>query len=54
MCSNVPGHMIKMASMPIYGKNLNKFLLWNLLDYVFETWYTALVTRIKVGIYIFN
>ena len=22
ICSNVPGHMTKMASMPIYGKNL--------------------------------
>ena len=22
MCSNDPGHMTKMASMPIYGKNL--------------------------------
>ena len=24
MCSNVPGHMAKMASRPIYGKNLKK------------------------------
>ena len=23
-CSNDPGHMIKMAAMPIYGKNLTK------------------------------
>ena len=23
-CSNVPGHMTKMAAMPIYGKNLKK------------------------------
>ena len=23
-CSNVPGHMTKMAVMPIYGKNLKK------------------------------
>ena len=22
ICSNYPGHMTKMASMPIYGKNL--------------------------------
>ena len=21
VCSNVPGHMTKMAAMPIYGKN---------------------------------
>ena len=24
VCSNVPGHMTKMAAMPIYGKNLKK------------------------------
>ena len=24
VCSNVPGHMTKMATMPIYGKNLIK------------------------------
>ena len=23
-CSNDPGHMTKMAAMPIYGKNLKK------------------------------
>ena len=26
ICSNVPGHMTKMASSPIYGKNLQKSL----------------------------
>ena len=26
VCSNGPGHMIKMAAMPIYGKNLKKNL----------------------------
>ena len=24
VCSNGPGHMTKMAAMPIYGKNLEK------------------------------
>ena len=24
VCSNDPGHMTKMATMPIYGKNLKK------------------------------
>ena len=24
ICSNVPGHLTKMAAMPIYGKNLKK------------------------------
>ena len=27
--SNSPVHMTKMAAMPIYGKNLKKFLLRN-------------------------
>ena len=29
VCSNCPGHVTNMAVMLIYGKNLNKFLLWN-------------------------
>ena len=24
VCSNVPGHLTKVAAMPIYGKNLKK------------------------------
>ena len=24
VCSNGPGHMLKLAAMPIYGKNLKK------------------------------
>ena len=27
VCSNSPGHMTKMAAMPIYGKNLKNLLL---------------------------
>ena len=42
ICSNVPGHMTKMASRPIYGKNL----LRNKETDDFETWYTA--SRIQV------
>ena len=26
VCSNGPGHMAKMATMPIYGKNFKKIL----------------------------
>ena len=26
LCSNGPGHMTKMAAMPIYSKNLKKIL----------------------------
>ena len=29
VCSNGPGHIIKMAAMPIYGKTFKKLLLWN-------------------------
>ena len=45
-CSNVPGHMNKMASSPIYGKNLQESLSseprdwwpWNL---VYSIWYSS-------------
>ena len=40
VCSN--GHMTKMATMPIYGKNLKKLLLWNQKADDLETWYAAL------------
>ena len=29
ICSNCPGHMTKMATMPIYGKTFKNLLLWN-------------------------
>ena len=29
VCSNCPGHMTKMAAMPIYGKNLKNLLIRN-------------------------
>ena len=28
VCSNGPGHMTKMATMPIYGKNLKKIFFF--------------------------
>ena len=28
--SNDPGHMTKMAAMPLYGKTFKNLLLWNL------------------------
>ena len=41
-----PGHMTKMASMPIYGKKLFKnLLLWNRWADFQETWYVALGTQ---------
>ena len=36
VCSNGPGHMTKMAAMPIYGK---KNLLWNRKSDDLETCY---------------
>ena len=39
VCSNSPGHITKMAAMPIYGKNL---LLQNQRADDLGTWYVAL------------
>ena len=43
VCSNGPGHITKMAALPIYmyGKNLKKFLLRNQKADDLETWYAA-------------
>ena len=41
VCSNGPGHMTKMAAMPIYGKKLKNFLLRNQKADGLETWYAA-------------
>ena len=46
ICSNVPGHIAKMASRLIYGKNLEKkILLRNQEADDLETWYTASGTQ---------
>ena len=42
VCSWDPGHMTKMAAMPIYGKNSKKNLLQNRWADSHETWYVAL------------
>ena len=43
---NGPGHMTKMAAMPIYGKNLKKnLLLQNQKYYDLETWHVASGTQ---------
>ena len=39
VCINGPGHMTKMAAMPIYGKNLKNLLLQNQKSYDIETWH---------------
>ena len=45
-CSNVQGLMTKIASRPIYGKNLKKVLLRNQEAVDIETWYTASGTQV--------
>ena len=40
-CLNGPGHLTKMAAMPIYGKNRKNLLLRNQKAEDLETWYTA-------------
>ena len=42
---NGPGHMTKMAAMPIYGKTLKHLLLQNQKSYDLETWQVALGTQ---------
>ena len=42
---NGPGHMTKMAAMPIYGKNLKNLLFQNHKSYDLETWHVASGTQ---------
>ena len=42
VCSNGPGHMTKMAAMPIYGKILKNLLLRNQKADDLESWYATL------------
>ena len=48
---NGPGHMTKMAAMPIYGKNLKNLLLQNQKSYNLETWHVALGTQALQSLY---
>ena len=47
---NVPGHMTKMAAIPIYGKTL-KNLLQSQKSYDLETWHVALGTQALQSLY---
>ena len=51
--SNGPGHVTKMAAVPIYGKNLKKsnLLLQNQKADGLETWYAALGARVLPSLY---
>ena len=51
VCSNGPGHMTKMAAMPLYGKNLKKFLLLNQTANDLETWYAASGARVLSSLF---
>ena len=42
----VTGHMTKLATMLIFGKNVKKLLLWNQKADDLETWYAALGTPV--------
>ena len=48
---NGPGHMTKMAAMPIYGKNLKNLLLQNQRADFHETWYVASGTPAHHNLY---
>ena len=48
---NGPGHMTKMAAMPIYGKTLKNLLLKNQKSYDLETWHVASVTQTVQSLY---
>ena len=50
VCSNGPGHMTKVAAMPIYGKNL-KNLLRNQKADDHETWYAASSARVPPSMF---
>ena len=51
VCSNGPGHMTKMATMPIYGKNLKNLLLQNQMADDLESWYAALGAQVLSSLF---
>ena len=44
--TNELGHLINMAAMPMYGKNLKNLLLQNQQTDDLETWYVALFMQV--------
>ena len=48
---NGPGHMTKMAAMPIYSKNLKQYSSPEPEVYDLETWHVASMTQALKGIY---
>ena len=51
VCSNGPGHMTKMAAMPIYGKNLKKSSSLESKADDLETWYAVSGARVLPSIF---
>ena len=51
VCINGPGHITKMTTMPINGKNLKNLLLWNRWADFNETWYVASRTLAHCSLY---
>ena len=51
VCSTGPGHMTKMATMPIYGKNIKNLLLQNQKADDLETWYASSGARILPSLF---
>ena len=52
VCSNGPGHMTKMAAMPIYSKTFKNLLLRNQKANDLETWYAVSNTRVLLILFI--
>ena len=48
---NGPGHITKMATLPIYGKNLQIFLLQNQMPYDHDTWHGVFCTQVLQSLY---
>ena len=51
VCSNGPGHVTKMATMPIYGKTFKILLLRNQKADDLETWYAALGAQVLPSLF---
>ena len=51
VCSNGPGHMTKMATVPIYGKNLNKSSSLEPKGDDLETWYAVSDARVLPSLF---
>ena len=51
VCINGPGHMTKMAAIPIYCKSLKNLLLQNQKFYDLDTWHVASGTQALHSLY---